>query len=160
MPWSRNENSPLAGLKTTSYAENVYALDAAKSQGFSEAIYCDTLGRLCEGTGSNIFLVKDEQIFTPSEASGLLRGITRDLVIEWAHEAGFVVVERDVDPSELWDADEVFITSSTRDIHPVAELAKLAKTGDVVNRRTLVPGLVTEKLGNIFLTQRAERLNP
>lgn len=160
VPWSRNENSPLAGLKTTSYAENVYALDAAKSQGFSEAIYCDTLGRLCEGTGSNIFLVKDEQIFTPSEASGLLRGITRDIVIEWAHEAGFVVVERDVDPSELWDADEVFITSSTRDIHPVAELAKLDKTGDVVNRRTLVPGLVTEKLGNIFLTQRAERLNP
>ena len=160
VPWSRNENSPLAGLKTTSYAENVYALEAAKSQGFSEAIYCDTLGRLCEGTGSNIFLVKDEQIFTPSEASGLLRGITRDLVIEWAHEAGFVVVERDVDPSELWDADEVFITSSTRDIHPVAELAKLDKTGDVVNRRTLFPGLVTEKLGNIFLTQRAERLNP
>lgn len=160
VPWSRNENSPLAGLKTTSYAENVYALDAAKSQGFSEAIYCDTLGRLCEGTGSNIFLVKDEQIFTPSEASGLLRGITRDIVIEWAHEAGFVVVERDVDPSELWDADEVFITSSTRDIHPVAELAKLDKTGDVVNRRTLVPGLVTEKLGNIFLTQRNERLNP
>ncbi len=160
VPWSRNENSPLAGLKTTSYAENVYALDAAKSQGFSEAIYCDTLGRLCEGTGSNIFLVKDEQIFTPSEASGLLRGITRDLVIEWAHEAGFVVVERDVDPSELWDADEVFITSSTRDIHPVAELAKLDKTGDVVNRRTLVPGLITEKLGNIFSTQRAERLNP
>lgn len=160
VPWSRNENSPLAGLKTTSYAENVYALDAAKSQGFSEAIYCDTLGRLCEGTGSNIFLVKDEQIFTPSEASGLLRGITRDIVIEWAHEAGFVVVERDVDPSELWDADEVFITSSTRDIHPVAELAKLDKTGDVVNRRTLVPGLVTEKLGNIFLTQRTERLNP
>ena len=160
VPWSRNENSPLAGLKTTSYAENVYALDAAKSQGFSEAIYCDTLGRLCEGTGSNIFLVKDEQIFTPSEASGLLRGITRDLVIEWAKDAGFVIVERDVDPSELWDADEVFITSSTRDIHPVAELAKLDKTGDVVNRRTLVPGLVTEKLGNIFLTQRTEKLNP
>jgi branched-chain amino acid aminotransferase len=160
VPWSRNENSPLAGLKTTSYAENVFALDAAKSQGFSEALYCDTSGRLCEGTGSNIFLVKDDQIFTPSEASGLLRGITRDLVIEWAHDAGFVVVERDVDPSELWDADEVFITSSTRDIHPVAELAKLDKTGNVVNRRTLVPGLVTEKLGNIFLTQRAESLNP
>ena len=160
VPWSRNENSPLAGLKTTSYAENVYALDAAKTQGFSEAIFCDTSGRLCEGTGSNIFLVKNDQIFTPSEASGLLRGITRDLVIEWANDSGFVVVERDVDPSELWDADEVFITSSTRDIHPVSELAKLDNAGNVVDRRTLVPGLVTEKLGNIFVTQRAERLNP
>jgi branched-chain amino acid aminotransferase len=160
VPWTRNENSPLAGLKTTSYAENVFALDAAKSQGFSEAIFCDTSGRLCEGTGSNSFLVKDDQIFTPSEASGLLRGITRDLVIEWANAAGFEVVERDVDPSELWDADEVFITSSTRDIHPVSELAKLDAAGNVVERRNLVPGLVTEKLGNIFLTQRAENINP
>jgi branched-chain amino acid aminotransferase len=160
VPWTRNENSPLAGLKTTSYAENVYALDAAKSQGFSEAIFCDTSGRLCEGTGSNIFLVKDDQIFTPSQASGLLRGITRDLVIEWANEAGFVIVERDVDPKELWDADEVFITSSTRDIHPVSELAKLDSAGNVVDSRTLVPGLVTEKLGNIFVNQRAENINP
>ena len=160
VPWTRNENSPLAGLKTTSYAENVYALDAAKSHGFSEAVFCDTSGRLCEGTGSNIFLVRDEQIFTPSEASGLLRGITRDLVIEWANESGFVVSERDVDPSELWDADEVFITSSTRDIHPVSELAKLDPSGNVVDSRTLIPGLVTEKLGNIFATQRTENLNP
>jgi branched-subunit amino acid aminotransferase/4-amino-4-deoxychorismate lyase len=60
----------------------------------------------------------------------------------------------------LWDADEVFITSSTRDIHPVSELAKLDSAGNVVDRRTLVPGLVTEKLGNIFSTQRAEKLNP
>ena len=160
VPWTRNENSPLAGLKTTSYAENVYALDAAKSQGFSEAVFCDTSSRLCEGTGSNIFLVKGDQIFTPSDASGLLRGITRDLVIEWATDSGFVIVERDVDPSELWDADEVFITSSTRDVHPVSELAKLDSSGNVVDRRTLAPGLVTEKLGNIFLTQRAEKLNP
>lgn len=160
VPWTRNENSPLAGLKTTSYAENVYALDAAKSHGFSEAIFCDTSGRLCEGTGSNIFLVRDDQIFTPSEASGLLRGITRDLVIEWANDAGFAVVERDVDPAELWDADEVFITSSTRDVHPVFELAKLDSSGNVVDHRKLAPGLVTEKLGNIFLTQRAEILNP
>jgi branched-chain amino acid aminotransferase len=160
VPWTRNENSPLAGLKTTSYAENVYALDAAKSQGFSEAVFCDTSSRLCEGTGSNIFLVKGDQIFTPSDASGLLRGITRDLVIEWANDSGFVIVERDVDPGELWDADEVFITSSTRDVHPVSELARLDSSGNVVDRKTLAPGLVTEKLGNIFLTQRAEKLNP
>jgi branched-chain amino acid aminotransferase len=160
VPWTRNENSPLAGLKTTSYAENVYALDAAKSQGFSEAVFCDTSSRLCEGTGSNIFLVKGDQIFTPSDASGLLRGITRDLVIEWATDSGFVIVERDVDPSELWDADEVFITSSTRDVHPVSELAKLDASENVVDRKTLVPGLVTEKLGNIFLSLRAETINP
>lgn len=160
VPWTRNENSPLAGLKTTSYAENVFALDAAKKHGFSEAIFCDTSGRLCEGTGSNIFLIKDDQIITPSEESGLLRGITRDLILELARESGFEVFERDVDPQELWEADEVFITSSTRDIHPVSELAKLDLAGLVTDRRHLAPGLMTEKLGNIFRTKRTENLNP
>ena len=160
VPWTRNENSPLAGLKTTSYAENVYALDAAKKRGFSEAIFCDTSGRLCEGTGSNIFLVKNDVIITPSEASGLLRGITRDLVIEFAQDAGFAVIERDVDPKELWDADEVFITSSTRDVHPVSEVAKLDQAGNVVDRREIPSGLITQKLGTIFKSQRAENLNP
>ena len=160
VPWTRNENSPLAGLKTTSYAENVYALAAAKQHGFSEAIFGDTSGRLCEGTGSNIFLVKSDEIFTPSEQSGLLRGITRDLVIESAQAAGFSVIERDVDPRELWDADEVFITSSTRDIHPVTELAKLDLSGNVTDRRKLGSGLITEKLGSIFKSQRFENLNP
>jgi branched-chain amino acid aminotransferase len=160
VPWTRNENSPLAGLKTTSYAENVYALDEAKQHGFSEAIFCDTSGRLCEGTGSNIFLVKSDEIFTPSEQSGLLRGITRDLVIDSAQAAGFSVIERDVDPQELWDADEVFITSATRDIHPVTELAKLDLSGNVTDRRMLGSGLITEKLGSIFKSQRFENLNP
>ena len=160
VPWTRNENSPLAGLKTTSYAENVYALAAAKSHGYSEAIFCDTSGRLCEGTGSNIFLVKDDQIFTPAESSGLLRGITRDLVIEWASKAGFDLVERDVDPIELWDAEEVFITSSTRDVHPVTQIARLDLSGNVVEKQDLPTGLITEKLGSIFVTQRSENLNP
>lgn len=160
VPWTRNENSPLAGLKTTSYAENVFALAAAKAHGFSEAIFCDTSGRLCEGTGSNIFLVKNNQIITPSEVSGLLRGITRDLVIEQAIVAGLTVIERDIEPIELWDADEVFITSSTRDIHPVSEVAKLDIEGNVSNRRDLEGGSLTEKLGSIFKSHRAENLNP
>jgi branched-chain amino acid aminotransferase len=160
VPWTRNENSPLAGLKTTSYAENVYALAAAKRHGFSEAVFCDTSGRLCEGTGSNIFLIKNEQIITPSESSGLLRGVTRDLVIELARESGFDVVERDVDPMELRSADEIFITSSTRDVHPVTELANLDATDAVVDRRSLEFGLITQQLGKMFLTHRTENLNP
>jgi branched-chain amino acid aminotransferase len=160
VPWTRNENSPLAGLKTTSYAENVFALVAAKSQGFSEALYCDTSGRLCEGTGSNIFFVKDGQIITPSEESGLLRGITRDLVIEFSQDAGFEVIERDVNPKELWTADEVFITSSTRDIHPVSELARLDLMGKVVDCKQNERGTITEKLSEIFMASRTENLNP
>lgn len=160
VPWTRNENSPLAGLKTTSYAENVFALAGAKAHGYSEAVYCDTSGRLCEGTGSNIFLVLNDQVITPSEESGLLRGVTRDLVIEQAQAAGFTVIERDVDPLELWKAEEVFITSSTRDIHPVSDLAKLDAAGNVIDKRVLKPGSVTEKLRSIFTAQRTANLNP
>lgn len=160
VPWTRNENSPLAGLKTTSYAENVYALAAAKRHGFSEAIFCDTSGRLCEGTGSNIFFIKNEQIITPSEASGLLRGVTRDLVIELAQESVYEVVERDVDPLELWSAEELFITSSTRDIHPISELARLSPNDAVVDRRQVETGLATQELGKMFLSRRTENLNP
>ena len=160
VPWTRNENSPLAGLKTTSYAENVYALDAAKRHGFFEAIFCDNSGRLCEGTGSNIFLVSKGAVSTPSDASGLLRGITRDLLIEWARTAGVSIVERDVDPDELWDADEVFITSSTRNVHPVTELAQLDAAGKVTKHREIDLGLTTQNLGNIFLASRSETSNP
>jgi branched-chain amino acid aminotransferase len=138
----------------------VFALAAAKEHGFSEAIFCDTSGRLCEGTGSNIFFVKDQTIITPSVESGLLRGITRDLVIESARDAGFTVVERNVDPLELWQSDEVFITSSTRDIHPVTGLAKLDTLGNIVDERLFESGLLTENLGNIFKARRTENLNP
>ena len=160
VPWTRNENSPLAGLKTTSYAENVFALAAAKQHGFSEALFCDTSGRLCEGTGSNVFLVSKGVVSTPSDASGLLRGITRDLLIEWASAAGVSIIERDVDPQELWDADEVFITSSTRDVHPVTELAQLDFSGKVEKHHTMGSGLMAQNLGNIFLANRSKTKNP
>jgi branched-chain amino acid aminotransferase len=160
VPWTRNEHSPLAGLKTTSYAENVYALAAAKKHGFSEGIFNDTSGRLCEGTGSNIFLVIDGQVVTPSESSGLLRGITRDLVIEFARDAGFNVSERDVDPLELWQADEVFVTSSTRDVHSVSKIAKLSDDGTVDDIREFSRGLTTQKLSSIFVAQRSRNMNP
>ena len=160
VPWARNENSPLVGLKTTSYAENVFALDAAKRCGFSEALFCDTTGRLCEGTGTNVFLISNGIVSTPSEASGLLRGITRDLVIEWARADGFEVTERDVDAAELWEADEVFLTSSTRDVHPVTQLAQLDLTGEVNKQRDIASGLTTKKLGTLFKNNRSKVRNP
>lgn len=160
VPWARNENSPLVGLKTTSYAENVYALDAAKRHGYSEALFCDTTGRLCEGTGTNIFLVSNDIVSTPSTASGLLRGITRDLLIEWARADDVQVIERDIDPAELWEADEVFITSSTRDVHPVTQLAKLDIAGEVNNQRDMSAGLTSKKLGTLFRHNRSKVRNP
>ena len=115
VPWRRNEHGPLVGLKTTSYAENVMALTTAKRVGCSEALFANTAGHLCEGTGTNVFLVIEGVLVTPPLSSGCLAGVTRELVMELAD-----VVERDIDPAEFGSADEAFLTSSTRDGSPIA----------------------------------------
>ncbi len=117
VPWVRNERSALAGVKSTSYAENVIALRRAHDAGASEAILANTRGELCEGTGTNVFVVVDSRVLTPPTSSGCLPGITRELVLEW-----FGAEECDLPMSVLDEADEVFLTSSTRDVHPVVRL--------------------------------------
>ncbi|HIE66377.1 MAG TPA: 4-amino-4-deoxychorismate lyase, partial [Acidimicrobiia bacterium] len=97
--WRRNEHGPLVGLKTTSYAENVLALTTAKRIGCSEALFANTAGHLCEGTGTNVFLVVEGVLVTPPLSSGCLAGVTRELVMELAD-----VVERDIDPAEFGSA--------------------------------------------------------
>ena len=114
VPWPRNELGALAGLKTTSYAENVVALDRAHRDGGSEALFANTAGLLCEGTGSNVFYVVDGELRTPTLASGCLAGITRALVLEW-----YGGRQLDAPISVLAEASEVFVTSTTRDVHPV-----------------------------------------
>jgi branched-chain amino acid aminotransferase len=111
VPWTRNEHSAVAGLKTTSYAENVVALARAKAQDAEEAIFANTAGELCEGTGSNVFVVLEGRVRTPPLSSGCLAGVTRELVCELVD-----VEEVDLPLDVLGDADEVFLTSSTRDV--------------------------------------------
>ena len=82
VPWPRNERSAVAGLKTTSYAENVVALAHATERGAGEAIFANLAGNLCEGTGSNVFVGVDGRLVTPPLSSGCLAGITRELVLE------------------------------------------------------------------------------
>lgn len=112
--WVRNERSAVAGLKTTSYAENVMALAAAAARGGSEAIFANTVGNLCEGTGSNIFVGIGGRLVTPPLSAGPLAGITRELVLEVTD-----AVEEDLPMSALLDADEAFLTSSTRDVQAI-----------------------------------------
>lgn len=157
VPWIRNEKSPLVGLKTTSYAENVYALEVAHVHGFSEAIFLNSQGMLSEGTGSNIFIVKNGEVLTPGSNSGLLEGITRELVIEWSTYPVFI---KDLTEADLFDADEVFITSSTRDVHPVTRVAKLTEAKHVVNLRELSVGKITSEISEIFKQKSNERINP
>jgi branched-chain amino acid aminotransferase len=117
VPWSRNERGATAGLKTTSYADNVVALRAAREQSADEAIFTDTRGRICEGTGTNIFYVLNGHLTTPSLATGCLAGITRGLIIEVAD-----VMVADAPIEMLADVDEAFVTSSTRDVQPVSHI--------------------------------------
>ena len=114
VPWPRNERGAVAGLKTTSYAENVVALAYAAERGAGEALFANTVGNLCEGTGSNVFYVVDGELRTPTLASGCLAGITRALVVQWCE-----VREVDEPVSVLETADEIFLASTTRDVQSV-----------------------------------------
>jgi branched-chain amino acid aminotransferase len=151
VPWTRNEHGATAGLKTTSYAENVVALAYAKERGGVEALFANTAGDLCECTGSNVFVVVDGEILTPDLASGPLAGVTRELVIEWCRQEGLKVRAEPLPMTILERADEVFITSSTKDVLPV----------DAVDDRAVVaPGPVTARAAEIFARLSADRLDP
>ena len=117
VPWTRNERGATAGLKTTSYAENVRSLRVAKEAGASEALMANTRDELCEGTGTNVFVVIDGEAITPPLSSGCLAGITRELVLEVAD-----VTERALPFDVLQTADEIFLTSSTRDVQGLTQI--------------------------------------
>jgi branched-chain amino acid aminotransferase len=145
--WTRNERGALTGLKTTSYAENVRALEAAHQREASEALLTNTQGRLCEGAGTNVFLVVDRQLVTPPLSSGCLAGITRELVLELTE-----VVEREIEPGEFAVASEAFLTSSTR------EVGAISAVDDTVLPEA--PGPVTAELTAAFAALVATNPDP
>jgi branched-chain amino acid aminotransferase len=147
VPWPRNEHGALSGLKTTSYGENVRALAYANEQGGSEAIFPNTAGKLCEGTGTNVFVVSDGRLLTPPLSAGCLAGVTRALVIEWSE-----ATEQDLPMSALAEADEAFLTGTTRDVQPIRW----------VDGRALAaaPGPVTKKAAEVFAMRAAESSDP
>ncbi|RLU84998.1 4-amino-4-deoxychorismate lyase [Streptomyces griseocarneus] len=147
VPWTRNERSALAGLKSTSYAENVVALARAADRGATEALFANTVGELCEGTGSNVFVVLDGELHTPPLASGCLAGITRALVVEWTGARETTL------PADVLDrADEIFLTSTLRDVQAVG----------AVDGRALpeAPGPVTAEVAKIFQERAAADIDP
>jgi len=150
VPWARNEHGALTGLKTTSYAENAMALATARRAGCTEALFGNTAGKLCEGTGTNVFLVIGGRLVTPALSSGCLAGVTRGLVLELAGSgplstslAGVEV--RDVDPGELVTAEEAFLTSATRNVSAIR-----AVTGELEATFDPAPGPVTARVSTAF----------
>ncbi len=146
-PWPRNERGLLAGVKTTSYAENVRALAWARQRGAAEAIFGNLAGNLCEGTGTNVFLVTGGRLVTPPLSAGCLAGVTRGLVVEWAGAA-----EEDVPLSALAGAEEAFLTGTTRDVQPIRLVDGVPLPA--------VPGPLTRKAAEIFAAQAARTPDP
>lgn len=132
-PWTVNERGALAGVKSVSYGENVLSLRYAKARGCGEALMLNTKDELCEGTGSNIFIVTDGALFTPPLSSGCLPGVTRLLVLDACRLAGIACHEQMIPATWLDLCEEAFLTSSTRDIHPIGILngRQLNTVGDV-----------------------------
>jgi branched-chain amino acid aminotransferase len=150
VPWTRNETSAVAGAKTTSYAENVVALRAAHDRGAHEALLANTRGMLCEGTGSNVFVAVGDRLLTPPLTSGCLGGITRELLLEWAAAEGLPVLEEDL-PFEVLDhAEDVLLTSSTRDVQPV----------NVLDGRELPGGKLGRAAADLFARKAAQGMDP
>ncbi|WP_327065738.1 aminotransferase class IV [Kitasatospora sp. NBC_01302] len=146
VPWTRNEHGAVAGLKTTSYAENVVALAHAHRQGASEALFANTAGALCEGTGSNVFVVLGGRLLTPPVAAGCLAGVTRALVVDWCEAE-----EADLPYQVLREAEEVFLTSTLRDVQAVAR---------VDDHQLPAPGPVTARAMAAFAARAADDLDP
>lgn len=151
VPWVRNERAATAGLKTTSYADNVIALAAAKERGAMEALFANTRGELCEATGSNVFVVVDGVARTPPLSSGCLAGITRELVLEWCAHEGLEVVEEAMPVDVLQRADEVFLTSSIKDVFPVSS---------VDGRALPAPGPVTAGIVDVWARHAEKGTDP
>ena len=123
--WRRvDDNMIPARLKISGiYVNSILAKTEATMAGFDEAIILNQDGHVCEGSGENIFVVNDGRLFTSSLEDNVLPGITRDTIIRLAQrELGLDVVERSIDRSELYLADEVFLTGTAAHLTPVVQL--------------------------------------
>lgn len=120
VPQARHAASAFAGTKILAWGMNLTMLEDARSRGFDEVILLNERGEVAECTSANIFAAKGNDVWTPPLSSGCLPGITRELLLAEAHAPGVRVSERVLMPSDLESADEIFISSTTRDLLPVS----------------------------------------
>jgi branched-chain amino acid aminotransferase len=122
--WRRISNDSLIPHAKASgqYLNSILAKIESHKAGYEEAILLDDHGFVCEGTGENIYCVRDGVIVTPPQTAGILDGINRKAVIQIARDLGFEVVERDIARAELYLAEEVFLTGTAAELVPVREV--------------------------------------
>jgi branched-chain amino acid aminotransferase len=132
-----------AGAKVANYLTSLLAVREARLRSASEALIMDGMGRVLEGTTSNVFLVRDGKLITPPEESGILAGITRGYVLAAAPAVGLAVELRNIVEADCYEASEVFISSSIREVVPVVRVEDRA-IGDGT------PGSVTRAIHEAF----------
>lgn len=130
-------------VKSLNYLNSVLGKIEANIAGFDEAICLDKNGYVSEGVGENLFIVKNGKLITPPSSIGLLVGITREVVIKLAEKLGYAVVERNITPTDLLTADEVFFTGTAAEITPIAQV-----NGRIIGEGK--PGPITRSLMNEF----------
>jgi branched-chain amino acid aminotransferase len=139
----RHAASPLAGVKTISWLNSVWASAEAQRAGFDEVVLLNERGEVAECTAANVFAVKDQKVLTPPLSSGCLEGVTRAVLMEIASEAGTGVAEQTLRLDDLYAADEVFVTSTNRSVIGVREIAGHT----IADGKT---GFLTKKLDEVF----------
>lgn len=137
----RHAASPLAGVKSISWLNNVWAVAEAQKEGYDEVVMLNERGEVAECTSANIFAVREGKILTPPLNSGCLEGVTRAILMEIAPDAGLPVVEQALRPEDLYSAEEVFISSTNRNLINVSEIA---------GHPILAPGPVCDRLNHLF----------
>jgi len=144
----RHAASPLAGVKVTSWLNNVWNLAEAQQGGFDEVVLLNERGEAAECTAANIFCVREGKVLTPPLDSGCLEGVTRAILLEIAPAVGVPIAEQALRPEDLFTADEVFISSTNRSLLGVGEIAG--------HRFHSAPGPITKRLERVFAAYMAD----
>ena len=137
--WTRQEDRslPLRGKISGAYITSSLAKTEAVKSGFDEALLLNSRGKVSEASGMNLFIVRDGVIFTPGVDQDILEGITRASVIELARSMGYQVVERPIDKTELFVAEEVFLTGTAAKVTPVRRV----ETTEMPSQRPVMEAL-------------------
>jgi branched-chain amino acid aminotransferase len=150
----RHAACPFAGTKILSWAMNLTWIESAQKRGFDEVILLNERGEVAECTSANIFVANGNRVWTPPLSSGCLPGITRELLLGEVHAQGIQVEEHTLMPADLENADEVFITSTTRDLLPVAQIEgrTVGRGGQLYSR---LRGAFSEFVGHYVAEHRS-----
>jgi branched-chain amino acid aminotransferase len=149
-PHGRDSQAPLAGTKTLTWAHNLVLVEEANAQGFDDLILLNERGEVAECTAANIFIAGRDGLATPPISSGALPGVSRQVLLESGPRHGLKIEERALTEQDLYRADEVFITSSTREVQPVAR----------INDTKIALGAIARRVEEIFQKEIAAYVGP